>query len=49
MGASKFHIADILDHTDLQNVEVYVATTARIADHVAQATDAVLTLMLRAR
>lgn len=41
-GASKFHIADILDHTDLQNVEVYVATTARIADQVAQATDAVL-------
>jgi integrase len=41
-GASKFHIAEILDHTDLQNVEVYIQSTARLADYVAQATDAVL-------
>lgn len=41
-GASKFHIAEILDHTDLQNVEVYVESTARLADYVAQATDAAL-------
>ena len=41
-GASRFHIAEILDHTDLQNVDVYVETTARIADQVAQATDRVL-------
>lgn len=41
-GASRFHIAEILDHTDLQHVEVYVAVTSRIADSVAQATDSVL-------
>jgi hypothetical protein len=41
-GASRFHIAEILDHTDLQNVEVYIATTSRIADQMAEATDAVL-------
>jgi integrase len=41
-GASKFHIAEILDHTDLQHVEVYIETTARIADHVARATDSVM-------
>lgn len=41
-GASRFHIAEILDHTDLQNVEVYVATSSRIVDQIAQATDRVL-------
>ncbi|MBI5957337.1 MAG: tyrosine-type recombinase/integrase [Chloroflexi bacterium] len=41
-GASKFHIAEILDHTDLQHVEVYVETTARIADYVARATDPIM-------
>jgi integrase len=41
-GASRFHIAEILDHTDLQNVEVYVQTLSSIADQVASATDTVL-------
>lgn len=40
-GASRFHIAELLDHTDLQNVEVYIATTSRITDQVAEATDTV--------
>lgn len=38
-GASRFHIADVLDHTDLSNVDVYVETTSSIAEQVAQATD----------
>jgi integrase len=38
-GASKFHIAEILDHTDLQNVGVYTETVSSIADAVAEATD----------
>lgn len=42
-GASKFHIAEVLDHTDLQNVEVYVETTPAITDQVAAATDAAMT------
>ncbi len=41
-GASKFHIAEILDHTDLQNVEVYTQTVSSIADRVAEATDPML-------
>jgi integrase len=41
-GASKFHIAEVLDHTDLQNVEVYVETTPAITDQVATATDAAM-------
>lgn len=41
-GASKFHIAEILDHTDLQNVDVYVETTPAITDQVATATDAAM-------
>jgi integrase len=41
-GASRFHIAEILDHSDLQHVEVYIETSARIADHVARATDPVM-------
>lgn len=42
-GASKFHIAEVLDHTDLQNVEVYVETTPAIIKQVATATDAAMT------
>jgi integrase len=41
-GASKFHIAEILDHTDLQNVEVYTQTVSSIADQVAIATDPIV-------
>ncbi len=41
-GASVFHIAEILDHTDTQNVRVYVETVSSIADPVAKATDAAL-------
>ena len=41
-GASKFHIAEILDHTNLQNVSVYTQTVSAIADQVAMATDPVL-------
>lgn len=41
-GASRYHIADILDHTDLQNVDVYVETTPKIVDAVAKATDSVV-------
>jgi len=38
-GASKFQIAEVLDHSDLQNVNVYVETTSTIADYVEKATD----------
>ena len=41
-GASKFHIAEVLDHTDLQNVDVYTQTVSSIADQVARATDSEL-------
>ncbi len=41
-GASKFHIAEILDHTDLQQVGVYTQTVSSIADPVAAATDPVV-------
>ena len=41
-GASKFHIAEILDHTDLQSADVYTQTVSSIADHVAEATDPML-------
>ena len=41
-GASAFHIAEVLDHTDTQNVRVYVETVSSIADPVAKATDAAL-------
>lgn len=41
-GASRFHIAEILDHTDLQSVHVYTQTVSSIADHVAAATDPVV-------
>jgi site-specific recombinase XerD len=38
-GASLFHIAEVLDHSDTQSVRVYVETASSIADPVAQATD----------
>jgi hypothetical protein len=38
-GASRFHIAEVLDHTDLQNVNVYTETVSSISDAVAKATD----------
>ena len=41
-GASKFHLAVVLDHTDLNYVEVYVETSSTIAEPVAVATDASL-------
>jgi len=41
-GASKFHIAEILDHTDLQSADVYTQTVSSIADQVAEATDPML-------
>ncbi len=41
-GASKYHIAEILDHTDLQSVNVYVETVSSIAEAVAHATDPML-------
>jgi hypothetical protein len=46
-GASMFHIAEVLDHTDTQNVRVYVETVSSIADSVAKATDAVLAPLVR--
>jgi len=46
-GASIFHIAEILDHTDTQNVKVYVETISSIADPVAKATDAALTPLVQ--
>jgi len=41
-GASVFHIAELLDHSDTQNVRVYVETASSIADPVAKATDSAL-------
>ncbi len=41
-GASRFHIAEVLDHTDLQNVDVYIETTPAIIEPVATATNAAL-------
>jgi len=46
-GASLFHIAEILDHSDTQNVRVYVETASSIADPVARATDDALTPLVR--
>ncbi len=46
-GASAFHIAEVLDHTDTQNVMVYVETVSSIADSVAKATDATLAPLVR--
>lgn len=41
-GASRYHIAEILDHSDLQNVKVYVETVSSIAEAVAHSTDLML-------
>jgi hypothetical protein len=46
-GASLFHIAEVLDHSDTQNVRVYVETASTIADPVARATDAALAPLVR--
>lgn len=46
-GASVFHIAEVLDHSDTQNVRVYVETVSSIADPVAKATDEALTPLVR--
>jgi hypothetical protein len=41
-GASLFHIAEVLDHSDTQNVRVYVETASSITELVAKATDSAL-------
>jgi integrase len=41
-GASLFHIAEVLDHSDTQNVRVYVETASSITEPVAKATDSAL-------
>ncbi|MFZ0547514.1 MAG: tyrosine-type recombinase/integrase [Candidatus Promineifilaceae bacterium] len=41
-GVSRFHLAQVLDHTDLNYVAVYTETTSTIAIQVATATDAFL-------
>jgi integrase len=41
-GASKLHIAEVLDHSDTQSVNVYVETTSSIIDSVEKATDPLL-------
>lgn len=46
-GASLFHLAEVLDHSDTQNVRVYVETASSIADAVANATDAALQPLVR--
>ena len=46
-GASMFHIAEVLDHSDTQNVRVYIETVSSIADPVAKATDEVLAPLVR--
>ena len=46
-GASLFHIAEVLDHSDTQSVRVYVETASSIADPVAQATDGALMPLVR--
>ena len=46
-GASLFHIAEVLDHSDTQNVRVYVETASSIADPVARATDDTLAPLVR--
>ena len=46
-GASAFHIAEILDHMNTQNVRVYVETASSIADAVAKATDTALAPLVR--
>jgi integrase len=46
-GASRFHIAEILDHTDLQSVDVYTQTVSSIADLMAAATDPLVQPLVR--
>jgi hypothetical protein len=46
-GASLFHIAEVLDHSDTQNVKVYVETASSIADPAARATDGALMPLVR--
>ncbi len=46
-GASLFHIAEVLDHSDTQNVKVYVETASSIADSAARATDGALMPLVR--
>ena len=46
-GASLFHFAEVLDHSDTQNVRVYVETASSIADPVARATDDALAPLVR--
>jgi hypothetical protein len=46
-GASLFHIAEVLDHSDTQNVRVYVETSSSITDPVANATDSALEPLVR--
>jgi hypothetical protein len=46
-GASLFQIAEVLDHTDTQNVRVYIETASSIADPVALATDDALAPLVR--
>lgn len=41
-GASRFHIAELLDHNSLHCVDVYIATTSAITDQIARATDEAL-------
>jgi hypothetical protein len=41
-GASRYQIAEILDHSDLNNVKVYVEIASTITDPVAAATDTAL-------
>lgn len=41
-GASKQHIAEVLDHSSLRTVSVYVEATSLIVEPVARATDAAL-------
>ncbi len=46
-GASVFHIAEVLDHSDTQNVRVYIETVSSIVDPVAKATDNALAPLVR--
>lgn len=46
-GASLFHIAEVLDHSDTQNVRVYVETASSITDPVGKATDSALDPLVR--
>lgn len=41
-GISKYHLAELLDHSNLNSVHIYVETTPSITEKAAQATDAAL-------